>query len=114
DQYLGYSIIDASRAVTGNLRTATLGGIVGQVVDSIGLPVTGAAVSAGGQTFTTLADGLYRLSNLAAGSYTLQASAAGYLTRNLTFVVRPGADATATVPMGVVTGNFTGTVTSGG
>src|SRR5439155_23924377 len=80
---------------------------------SSGFPLTGILVTAGGQSFTTQSDGLFRLQNLAAGSYNLQASATGFQTRNLTFVVRAGADTIATVPMGVVTGNFTGTVTSG-
>src|SRR6185503_3759237 len=67
NQYLGYGVLDAFAAVKGTLRPATVGGVVGQVVDGTNLPVSGATVSIDAQSYTTTGDGLFRISNLSAG-----------------------------------------------
>src|SRR6185295_3449907 len=92
NQYLGYGILDAFAAVKGNLRPATVGGVVGQVVDGSNLPVSSALVSIDAQSFTTTGDGLFRISNLSAGPHNVSSSAAGYPTTNLKVTVVPGAD----------------------
>src|SRR5260370_28511659 len=77
-QNMGYGRINAYRAISvGNLRSASVGGFVGQVVDSGGTPVVSATVTVGGQTSITTdggasADGLFRIPNLSPGMwYTL-------------------------------------------
>src|SRR5262249_61180588 len=69
DQYLAYGVIDAGRAVAGNLRPATVGGIVGQIVDFTGLPVVAATVAAGGESVTTQSAGAYQRLNLASRTF---------------------------------------------
>ncbi len=114
DQFLGYGTIDAWRAVSGVLRPATLGGLVGQVVNEAGLPVGGAQISAGQVSFTTDRTGLFRLPNLSAGDYTVTTAAYGFQNQTIKTVVPPGADTTLTIRMGVPQGTLAGVVTSGG
>ncbi len=114
DQYKGYGTINAWRAVSGVLRPATLGGLVGQVVNEAGMPVAGAQVSAGPLNFTTDRTGLFRMTNLNAGDYTVTTAAYGFQNQTIKTVVPPGADTTLTIRMGVPQGTLTGVVTSGG
>ncbi|HOQ46517.1 MAG TPA: S8 family serine peptidase [Bryobacteraceae bacterium] len=114
DQYLGYGTINAWRAVSGALRPALLGGLVGQVVNERGLPVAGAQISAGPVSFTTDRTGLFRFANLSAGDYTVTVAAFGYENQAIRTVVVPGADTTLTIRMGVSQGTLTGVVTSAG
>lgn len=114
DQNLGYGIINASNAVSGNLRPASVGGVVGQIVDGSGFPANGAVVTVNGQSVTTASDGSYRISNLSAGDYNMTVSLGGYANQNLTLSVAPGADLTLPVKMGVSYGKFTGSVFDNG
>jgi thermitase len=114
DQYLGYGTINAWRAVSGQLRQASVGGLVGQVVNDAGLPVGGAQVSVGPVAFTTDRTGLFRLANLNAGDYTVTTTAYGFQDQTLRTVVPPGADTTLTIRMGVPQGTLTGVVSAGG
>ncbi len=109
-QYLGYGILDAYTAVAGLLRTSTVGGVTGQVVDATNLPVGSATVSINGQSFTTAADGLFRFSNIPVGTYQLLSSAAGFSMQALTVTIVAGADTAIDVPMGVALGQVTGSV----
>lgn len=113
-QDLGYGVIDAASAVGGTLRTATAGGVVGQVATSTGVAVGSATVTIGSTAMTTAADGLFRFSNLSAGSYTMTVSASGYASVTIPVNVVGGADTTSTVNMGVSYGQISGTVTEGG
>src|SRR5438477_13212926 len=71
DESFGYGVIDAYNALAGNLRSSTLGSIVGQVIDPSGLPVTNAQVFAAGLSILTDSSGLFRFANTPAGHYTL-------------------------------------------
>src|SRR5260370_430140 len=120
-QNMGYGRINAYRAISvGNLRSATVGGFVGQVVDSSGTPVASATVMVVGQTSVTTdggasADGLFRIPNLAAGmTYTLNTTAAGFSPVTMKAAVVAGADTTVTIVMGVTTGEFHGIVSAAG
>jgi thermitase len=94
DQFIGYGVLNAAGAVSGTLRSATLGSLVGQVVDASNLPVS-ATVVANGQSFTTAAgDGLFRIANLSAGTYTLTATAGGFSPVNMQASVLGGSDTT--------------------
>jgi len=120
-QNMGYGRMNAYRAISvGNLRSATVGGFVGQVVDSSGTPVASATVMVVGQTSVTTdggasADGLFRIPNLAAGmTYTLNTTAAGFSPVTMKAAVVAGADTTVTIVMGVTTGEFHGIVSDAG
>ena len=108
DQNVGYGIISAFNAISGTLRPSTVGGMVGQIVDSSGLPASGAVVLLNGQLQTTAADGLYRFSNISAGNYSATVSLAGSASQNLTVTIPAGADTTFPVNMGVTYGRFSG------
>ena len=114
NQSLGYGVINAFTAVSGASRLTSTGGVVGQIVDSTGAPVTGAQIAISGQIFTTDITGLYRLRPIAAGTYAVTVAAAGYPTQSLSVIVAPGADTPLPVTMGVGYGSFTGTVTNQG
>jgi len=116
----GYGRMNAYRALSGTLRPATVGGIVGQVVNSSGAPVaTATVVVKQNGTFvqqvttdSSPADGLFRISNIAAGAtYQVTVSATGFTTVNLSAAVAAGADTNLTVILGVTTGQFSGLVT---
>src|SRR5260370_28256296 len=63
-QNMGYGRMNAYRAISvGNLRSATVGGFVGQVVDSSSMPVASATVTVVGQTAGTT-DGCPRAGGL--------------------------------------------------
>ncbi len=114
DQYLGYGTINAWRAVSGALRPALVGGLVGQVVNEAGLPLAGAQVTAGQISYTTDRTGLFRLANLTAGDYTVTTTANGFQSQTVKTVVPPGADTTLTIRIGVPQGTLTGVVSTGG
>ena len=113
-QNQGYGRINASRAISGNLRSASVGGIVGQVVGASGVPISGATVNVTTQgTFITDSTGLFRYVNFAAGQTVVVSvtSASGNATVNAAIVA--GADTNVTVVVGVTTGTFTGMVSDG-
>jgi subtilisin family serine protease len=112
-QYIGYGVIDAQRAIGGPLRSASVGSIAGQVVDDTGDPVVGALVTVNGQNTTTGAGGFFRFANLPAGAYVATASASGFPTEDQTVVVGPGADSPLSFQLGVSLGVFTGAVKDG-
>jgi subtilisin family serine protease len=115
DRYLGYGRINMARALSGNLRPATQGGIVGQVVDAVYRGSLGnVVINVAGQTYTTDQTGFFRFYGLTAGQYTISASAAGYAPLSQQVVVTPGADTQFTIVMGGSQGQFTGTVTDKG
>ena len=111
--YLGYGIINARRAVTAVFRSASTGSIVGQVVGSDGLPLTGVVLSAGSVSVTTDASGLFRLSGLTPGSYSLNASWSGTPSAVPAMVIA-GADTIMEIPWAAATGTLSGTVRSAG
>jgi hypothetical protein len=120
-QNMGYGRMNAYRAISvGNLRSASVGGFVGQVLDNTGTPVASATVMVVGQTSVTTdagpsADGLFRIPNLAGGmTYTLVTSATGLAPVTMKAAVVAGADTTVTIVMGVTTGEFHGIVSDSG
>ncbi|MBZ5728769.1 MAG: S8 family serine peptidase, partial [Acidobacteriia bacterium] len=114
DQNFGYGIIDAFNAVSGTLRPASTGAVVGQVIDPSGLPLPAATVTVGTQPATLNAGGLFRVAGLAAGTYPVTVAAAGFATQNLSAAVAPGADSTFSITMGLGYGSFTGRVLDAG
>lgn len=60
----GYGEVRASRAVRKDRNRTSLGCITGQVINALGLPVTGAKAASEGKSFTTSTDGMFRISNL--------------------------------------------------
>jgi len=110
----GYGVIRADDAVNGNLRTAVVGSIVGQVTNATGTPITGATVTVGLTSKTTVYGGLFRFANLTPGTYTVAVSASGYASQNLQVVVVAGGDTTVIAALGTTPGLLRGTVTSGG
>ncbi|HEY6390067.1 MAG TPA: S8 family serine peptidase, partial [Bryobacteraceae bacterium] len=120
-QEMGYGRMNAYRAISvGNLRSARVGGIVGQVVDNTGTPIASATVTVVGQTSVVTApdpdaDGLFRVPNLGAGlTYTLVTSAMGFAPVTMKAAVVAGADTTVTIVMGATTGEFHGIVSGVG
>jgi subtilisin family serine protease len=120
-QNLGYGRMNAYRAISvGNLRSASVGGFVGQVVDHTGTPVASATVTVVGQTSVVTdgnpgADGLFRIANLGAGvTYTIVTSATGFAPVTMKAAVVAGADTSVTIVMGVTAGEFHGVVSDGG
>lgn len=109
----GYGVINAYNAVSGTLRTATLGALTGQITDANGNLIS-AQVTAGSQTVTSDATGLYRIPALTAGTYTVTISTIGYPTLTLSATIAPGADTILPIVLGNTYGEFTGTVTNGG
>ena len=112
----GYGRINASRAISGSLRSASVGEIVGQVVNSSGSAVPSATVTVNGAApqFFDSASGLFRSASLAAGAtYTVHASA-GANSVNVSAAVVAGADTNVTVVLGATTGTFSGLVSDGG
>ena len=114
DQHVGYGIVNAYNALAGNLRSATVGGLVGQVTDTIGMPVALAQLTMNGQTVVADAYGLYRFAAVPPGTYGISVTATGFPTQNLSATIVAGADATLPVKMGVSYASFSGTITSGG
>ena len=112
---LGYGRINLWRALSGNLRPSTLGGITGQVVDLNGNPISTATVSVGGQSTTVLRDSAtFRFYGLSAGSYTATVSATGFPTRVFQVNVTGGADTNFTPVLGGAAAQFSGVVTDNG
>ena len=119
-QNFGYGIINAYNAIAGASRSATNGGVVGQIIDTYAAanPLASAQVTINGQTITTDAltqpTGLFRFGSLAAGTYPVSVSVTNFPTQNLSVTVAPGADTTLTVAMGEAYGEFVGQVTDQG
>jgi thermitase len=114
-QYLGYGRVNFARAVNGDLRPATMGGMVGQVIDSFTqTPVSGATISMAGQTITTDFTGLYRFNGVPAGSWPMTVTQPSYPTLNMNVNVAPGADTECLVTLGGSPARFSGTVTDQG
>ena len=124
DQKYGYGMINAAAAMGGIPGPFTTGSITGQVITPAGDPLTGATISAGGQSYTTVVgnntgtpgddDGLFRIAGLAPGTYPVSVSASSYSTINLQAVVVAGADSMLAVQMGTSYGEFSGVVTHNG
>ncbi len=114
DQFLGYGTINAWRAVSGVLGPASVGGLVGQAVDELGLPVANVQISVGQVSYTTDRTGLFRFANLPAGDYTVTVASYGFQNQALKTTVPPGGDTTLTVRMGVPQGTLSGVVTAAG
>jgi thermitase len=110
DEYLGYGVMDAWRALSGDMAPVASGSILGQVVDGRGLPVRNAQVSAGGSVAYSDAGGLFRIANLAHGPYAVTAEAPGFPSQTMTANVLSGADSRITVPLGVSLAVLSGTV----
>jgi subtilisin family serine protease len=113
EQNLGYGIIDARAALNGTLRSATVGGIRGQVVDANGIAVSGVVVSVASTNVTTDQSGFFRFFNLVVGPYSISATGGGFPTQTLSVGVAPGADTPVTFRMGVQLATFTGRVMNG-
>ena len=113
----GYGRINAFRAISGSLRSASVGGIVGQVVNSSGTPVANATVRVNGNGAGFLRQRLRTLSlhqpHSAGNTYPVTASAAVVTSVALSAAVVAGADSNVTIVMGVTTGVFNGTVSDG-
>ena len=115
DQYLGYGRINVTSALTGHLRPATQGGIVGQVVDSSRYyGVSNITVTVGGQTILTDLSGMFRFYGLAAGQYTILSSGGGFDLQSQQVVVTPGADTPFTIVMGGAPAVIAGTISNFG
>jgi subtilisin family serine protease len=114
DQNLGYGVINAFKALTGNLRPSSLGSITGQALDINTFPVASALVSAGGVTAFTDSSGLFRLGNLPPGTYTITVNSPHWSTQSITAGVAAGADTNVLVTVGGSYARFAGTVTDGG
>ncbi|MCL4426664.1 MAG: S8 family serine peptidase [Firmicutes bacterium] len=95
--HYGYGRINAANAVTNSLRPATVGSFYGQVVNQAGLPVSSATVTAGGLSYKTGSNGMFRLANLPAGNYTVTAKTARYGTASVNAAITSGADVILTV-----------------
>lgn len=113
-QTLGYGVISAAKAVNGSYRNAAYGSIRGQVTNSSGTPLANAVVRAGAVSFTTAADGLFRLANLLPGPVTVATSVSGYSSDTRFATVVAGADTPLNITLNENRGVYTGTVTSGG
>ncbi len=113
-QTLGFGIINAQAALSGTETSAATGAVVGQVVNAMRLPVSGAVVSAGGQTATTNVAGTFRLAGLAPGSYFLTMTATSVPVVSQTVAVIAGADSPVLLRAGVVTGTVRGTIVTSG
>jgi hypothetical protein len=113
-QQLGYGRINLWRALSGNLRPSTVGGIVGQVVDVNGNPVTTATISVAGQSSGVLDGALFRFYGVPAGSYTATVSAPGFPTGVFQVNVAAGADTDFTPVLSGTTAQFSGVVTDNG
>lgn len=114
-QQLGYGRINLWRALSGNLRPSSLGGIVGQVVDVNGNPIATATVAIAGQPPTNpIGSGLFRFYGVPAGSYTATVTASGYATGVFQVNVAAGADTNFTPVLGATPAQFSGVVTDNG
>ncbi len=116
-QNMGYGRMNAYRAISvGNLRSASVGSLVGQVVNVSGIPVASATVTVVGQTSVTtdggaFADGLFRVPNLPAGiTYTITTTAADFSMVTMKAALVAGADTTVTIVMGAPAGECHGIV----
>ncbi|HWD97793.1 MAG TPA: S8 family serine peptidase, partial [Bryobacteraceae bacterium] len=114
-QQLGYGRINLWRALSGNTRPSSAGGIVGQAVDANGNPISNSLITVAGQTQASMnGTGLFRFYGVPAGSYTAVVSAPGYVTRTFQVNVAGGADSSFTPVLGGTPAQFSGVVTDNG
>ncbi|HEX3747487.1 MAG TPA: S8 family serine peptidase, partial [Bryobacteraceae bacterium] len=121
DQHIGYGIINAAAALENVPGAFTKGALTGQVMDSLGNPITGAVVTAtGGGSFTTAKEpitgafpGLFRI-NLSPGTYPVTVTANGHTSVNTQATIVAGADTMLTLQMDATYGTFNGMVTFNG
>ncbi len=121
NQYMGYGVINAAAALGNIPGPFTQGSFTGQIVDVNGNPISGATVTAGTQSYTTINDpgsgnitGLFRVANLSPGTYPITVTASGQTTVSTQAVIVAGADTMLTIQMGVSYGTFNGTVSYNG
>ncbi|HUB79539.1 MAG TPA: S8 family serine peptidase [Bryobacteraceae bacterium] len=121
DQHIGYGVINAGAALAGVSAAASQGSLTGQVVDGSNVPIGGAVVTVGNQSFTTLVDpttgtatGLFRIANLSPGTYSIGVTASGHTAVTVQAAVVAGADTMLTIPMDETLGEVTGSVTYNG
>jgi hypothetical protein len=88
----------------------TTGSVAGTVTDTdTSLPISGANVSAGGQSATTAGDGTYTIANVPTGSVTVVASASGFATDSTSVTVTENLTSTANFALAPVqTGTASG------
>jgi len=113
-QQLGYGRINLWRALGGNLRPSSLGGIAGQVVDVSGNGISNATISVAGQSSGVFEGGLFRFYGVASGTYTATVSAPGLPMGVFQVNVAAGADTNFTPVLGGVAAQFSGVVTDNG
>jgi len=94
DIHCGYGRVDVLSALEARPRGSEVGCVYGQVIDRNGLPVFGAHVSAGGRSFRTSLDGMFRLANLPAGGYEVTVGR-GLCRRSRRTVARSNVEVTA-------------------
>ncbi len=93
DIHYGYGRVNSGNAVAKVYRSATAGSFYGQVVSAAGTPINLATVSAGGVSYKTGSNGMFRLANLPVGTYTVTAVSKRYgTTTAATMTIVPGAD----------------------
>ena len=109
-QQLGYGRINLWRAVGGNLRPSSLGGIAGQVVDVSGNGISNATISVAGQSSGVFEGGLFRFYGVPAGTYTATVSVPGFPMGVFQVNVAAGADTNFTPVLGGVAAQFSGVV----
>jgi hypothetical protein len=106
--YLGYGRMNAWRALAGAMPSRSAGGVVGQVVNSSGFPVSNAQVDLDTYTVSTGSNGLFRFTNLPEGTYAFSVTAADYPSSTQQVVVPAGGDALVRVELRWDLGSFTG------
>lgn len=97
--HYGYGRINAANAVNNVPRPASVGSFYGQVINQAGLPVANAKVTAGGLSYKTGTNGMFRLANLPAGAYTVTAKSARFGTASLSASIVTGADVFLTIKL---------------
>ncbi len=98
DAARGGTMTIAGQTVNITQAVATVGTLSGTITNSLnGGPVSGATVTVGNLTATTVTNGTYTLSNVPLGSQTVRVSAAEFVSRSDTVVV--GFQTTHNVPL---------------
>lgn len=102
-----------TQAATLQLTPVNPGNVTGHVAGSGGAALAGAAVSAGGLSTLSAADGSYALNNLPAGPTTIAASLSGFQSGSaVVTVVAAATTAAPTITLASGSGSITGTVKS--
>nr|MDQ2730742.1 S8 family serine peptidase [Armatimonadota bacterium] len=99
EMQFGHGRVNLSNALLNNTRQALVGCFYGQVTNSRGGALMGAAVKCGGRQVQTRDDGMFRIANLAPGSYTVDATVDGKSTSEKATIVA-GADVNVTIQAG--------------